>query len=58
VMHRSLRPGKAIVARFSGSVAPYPFSAVAECYNGDVIRLRRRIVNNPNPAMMSERVVL
>src|SRR5881398_3704721 len=52
------RPDKAILAGCSGSFAPCPLPALAGRHDaGDVIYLPRRAVNNPNPAMQSERVV-
>src|SRR5262252_5038528 len=38
-----------ILVGFSGSFAPYPFSALEGCHDGDVIALTRLPVNNPNP---------
>src|SRR5215475_3450557 len=45
----SLCPDKPILAGFSRSFAPYPFSTLEGCYDGDVICLARLPVNNPNP---------
>src|SRR5215475_3163448 len=41
----SLCPDKPILAGFSRSFAPYPFSTLEGCYDGDVICLTRRTVN-------------
>src|SRR5262245_60429599 len=49
LIHMSFCPDKPILAGFSGSFAPYPFSALAGRYDGDVICLTRLPVNNPNP---------
>src|SRR5262252_812748 len=38
-----------ILVGFSGSFAPYPFSALEGCHDGDVISMTRLPVNNPNP---------
>src|SRR5262249_54956581 len=46
LMHLSLCPDKSILARLSGSFAPYPFSAHAGRHDdADVICLRQRVVN-------------
>jgi hypothetical protein len=58
LIHRPFRPDKAIWAGFSGSFARCHLSAILRHHDGDLIRLTRRTVNNPNPAMKSERVVL
>jgi hypothetical protein len=50
----SFCPDKPILAGFSGSFAPYSFSALEGRYDGDVISLTRLPVNNPDPAIQSE----
>ena len=45
LIHMSFCPGKPIMAGFSGSFAPYPFSTLEGCYDGDVISLTRLPVN-------------
>lgn len=58
LIHVPSRSDNAILVGFSGGFAQYPLSSVSECYDGDLICLRRRAVNNPNPSLQSERVVV
>jgi len=52
-------PDNMLLAGFSGSFAQYPLPALAGRHDdGDVICLTRHAVNNPNPSMKSESVVL
>jgi hypothetical protein len=59
LIHVPFCPDKALLVRFYGIFARCLLSALASRHdNEDVICLTRRAVNNPNPSMKSEGVVL